>query len=237
MDPRVVPPLPAACPWSGWTLPDIKHCEANLCAVITAPANTWSNLAYVLAGVYILSRPGPRGALTARGLGPLCLAIGATSFAFHASYTWAGQFLDYAGMLLLTGWCLGRALLRLGLATQRGAVAAWGGLVALSLAALVCLRALGWGVQWVMIVQAAAIAAFELRMLSARRNAQSSRPLFIMLALLVAGYACWHLDHSSWCRPDNHVFQLHALWHLLTAAALVAAWHFHAEVDTARARN
>ncbi|MDX6770107.1 MAG: ceramidase domain-containing protein [Elusimicrobiota bacterium] len=236
MDPRVVPPLPDGCPWSGWALPDIKHCEANLCAAVTAPANSWSNLAYAAVGVWILTRPGPRGALTARGLGPVSLAIAATSFAFHASYTWAGQFLDYAGMFLLTGWCLARALLRLGLSTERGAAAAWAGCVVASLAALVALRALGWGVQWVMIVQAAAITAFELRLMTTRRDAPSYRPLFAMLALLVSGYALWHLDHSSLCRPDDHFFQLHAAWHLLTAAALVAAWRFHAGVDAARAR-
>ena len=46
------------------------------------------------------------------GLGPVSVAVGATSFAFHASYTFAGQVLDYAGMFLLIGWALARGLMR-----------------------------------------------------------------------------------------------------------------------------
>lgn len=38
-----IPPLPDGCPWSGWTLPNLKWCEDNVCAWVTAPANTWSN--------------------------------------------------------------------------------------------------------------------------------------------------------------------------------------------------
>src|SRR4051812_24434555 len=111
MDPRIVPPHPAGSPWSGWTLPDIKHCEANLAGWISAPANTWSNLAYFAVGAWILGRSKGRGPLSARGLGAVSLAVGATSFLFHMSYTFAGQFLDYAGMFLLTGWALARGLL------------------------------------------------------------------------------------------------------------------------------
>lgn len=230
-----MPPLPPGCPWSGWALPDIKHCEANLCAWVAAPANAWSNLAYLAAGALILRRARPGGLLSARGLGWVALAVGAASFAFHASYTWAGQVLDYAGMFLLTGWALARALLRAGALDERGAAAAWGLLFAASLAALFAFRALGWGVQGVMLAQVLALVSLELRLL-ARRDAPAYGALWAALALVGAGYACWHLDHSGrFCRPDDHLFQLHAAWHGLTAAALALLWRFHEGVDAARA--
>lgn len=234
MDPRVVPPLPAGCPWSGWTLPDIKHCEANLCGWVTAPANTWSNLAFLAAGLWIISRDEDGDWLAAGGLGPVSLIVGATSLAFHASYTFAGQVLDYLGMFVLMGWVIARAFLRNGRASRAGAKRLWAGLVAASLAALFAFRALGWGIQTLVLVQALAWAALELRLL-ARRDAPAYGPLWAAGGLLAAAYACWHLDHSALCRPDDHWFQFHAAWHILCAAAFVAAWKFHRGVD-ARAR-
>src|SRR5262245_13387782 len=40
------------CPWVGlreWGgLPNVKWCEETLCAVVAEPANTWSNLAFLI---------------------------------------------------------------------------------------------------------------------------------------------------------------------------------------------
>lgn len=232
-----MPPLPVESPWHGWALPDIKHCEANLAGWIAAPANTWSNLAYVAAGAWIMKRSSKRTLLSAGGLGPVSVAVGVTSFAFHASYTFAGQVLDYAGMFLLLGWVLARGLVRGGLLEERGAVRFWAGLVAGSLAALFAFRAAGWGVQTLVLVQALAVAALELRLMAVKRDAPSYVPFWWMMSLLLAAYACWHLDHTDFaCRPDDHVLQLHAVWHVLTAGAFLAAWRFHEGVDARAAQ-
>lgn len=237
MNPRLVPPLPAESPWSGWALPDIKHCEANLAGWIAAPANTWSNLAYVAVGVWIWNRSAKRSALSAGGLGPVSIAVGLTSFVFHASYTFAGQVLDYSGMFLLIGWALARGLLRAGLLSETGALRFWGALFAASMAGLFAFRAANRGIQTIVLVQAPALVALELRLLIARRDAPSYASFWIMLLLLIAAYACWHLDHTDLaCRPDDHVFQFHALWHVVTAAAFAAAWRFHEGIDARAAQ-
>lgn len=232
-----MPPPPAGSPWSGWALPDIKHCEANLAGWIAAPANTWSNLAYVAVGVWIMRRSTRRGLLAAGGLGPVSIAVGATSFAFHASYTFAGQVLDYAGMFLLLGWALARGLRRAGLLGEAGALRFWGGLFAASMAALFAFRAAGWGIQTLVLVQALALAALEIRLMLVKRDAPSYAPFWLMQFLLIAAYACWHLDHADLaCRPDDHWFQFHALWHVVTAGAFIAAWRFHEGVDARASR-
>jgi hypothetical protein len=237
VDPRTVPPHPEGSPYAGWALPDIKHCEDNLAGWIAAPANTWSNLVYVAAALFIWRNAAPGGPLSARGLGAVSIAVGVTSFVFHASYTWAGQLLDYAGMFLLTGWTLARALMRMGLLDERGAARFWAGAFAASVGAWLLFSKLGWGVQLVMLAQAVAIIALELRLM-ARRDAPTYAPLFAMIALLAAGYACWHLDHTdAFCRPADHLFQLHAAWHGLTALAFLAAWRFHEGVDALRAKR
>ena len=238
VNPRLVPPPPAGSPWSGWTLPDIKHCEANLSSWIAAPANTWSNLAYVIVGVWIWRRSAARAALSAGGLGPVSIAVGATSFVFHASYTFAGQIFDYAGMFLLLGWALARGLMRFGMLTEKRALRFWAGLVGASLAALFVFRALGWGIQTIVLVQALVLAAAEIRLLIVKRDAPSYGSFWLMQLLLLAAYACWHLDHTDLaCRPDDHRLQFHAIWHVLTAAAFVAGWKFHEGIDARAAQS
>jgi hypothetical protein len=213
-------------------LPDIKHCEANLSSWIAAPANTWSNLAYVAVGVWIWRRSTARRPLSAGGLGPVSIAVGATSFVFHASYTFAGQVFDYAGMFLLLGWALARGLIRSGALTEKGALRFWAVLVGASLAALFAFRALGWGIQTIVLVQALALAALELRLLLVKRDAPAYGSFWLMQVLLLAAYACWHLDHTDLaCRPEDHVLQYHAVWHVLTAAAFVAGFKFHESID------
>lgn len=232
-----MPPLPDGSPWSGWALPDMKHCEANLDGWITAPSNTWSNLAYVAVGYWICKHAAKRNALSAGGLGPVSVAVGVTSFVFHASYTFAGQVLDYAGMFLLIGWALARGLLRAGLFEEAGAKRFWAGLFLASLGALFAFRALGWGIQTIVLIQALALVALEIRLMLVKRDAPSYASFWLCNFLLIIAYACWHLDHTDYvCVPNNHWFQLHAVWHALTAAAFVAAWRFHEGVDSLRAK-
>ena len=111
MIPNHVPPLAPGCPWADWTRPNVKWCEDNLCEWITTPANTWSNLFYFVAAYMMLcgtneiaaSRQGVSGnaapiAANLHLFAPATVAVGATSFAYHASYAYAFQVADFWGM-------------------------------------------------------------------------------------------------------------------------------------------
>jgi len=210
MDPRLILPLPPDSPWAAWARPDIRHCEANLPGWIAAPADAWSNLAYLAVGAGLLARG--RGA--GRALGAIALAVGLASFAFHASYTAAGQALDYLGMYLLAGWLI-----------ARGRPRAWAELVAASLLAYALFARLRWPVQTTMIALFAAAAFVEAR-------GRPRAPRLAAFGLLLLAYVCWHLDHTdAFCRPDDHVFQWHAVWHALTAAAFVPLARAHAVLE------
>ena len=49
--------LKEGCPWVELRqvggLPNVKWCEETLCSVVAEPANTWSNLAYLVVAVLI----------------------------------------------------------------------------------------------------------------------------------------------------------------------------------------
>ena len=161
----------------------------------------------------------------------ISLALGACSFAFHASYTYQGQLLDYAGMFLLTSWLFARGAVRAGWIAPARLTAAWAGLVVASAAVFAVFSACGLPVQTIMMIHVAAVAAQEARLWRTGRGAPAYAPFGAALALIAAGYACWHLDHADrFCRPDDHWFQWHAAWHVLTAAAFVPLARFQARV-------
>lgn len=203
----MIPPLPVGSPWSAWARPDIHHCEANLAGWIAAPADTWSNLAYLAVGLWLWRR---HDSGAGRALGGIAAVVGLCSFAFHASFTFAGQTLDYAAMFLLTGWILAGG--------RRGP---WAAIVAASLGLFAVFSARGVPVQWIMIGHVAAAALRE-AVLRARGEGVRPAPFAAALGLIGLAYACWHLDHAAgFCRPDEHLFQWHAVWHVLTAAAFL----------------
>lgn len=211
--PRDIQPLPPDCPWGGWTPPDLQHCEANLCGWITTPANTWSNLAY-LAVAWWLWRRGERAFAGA------ALAMGLTSFLFHASFTFFFQFFDYVGMFVYVLLLLSLNLRRLGLARWKEFYAA--GLAA-SMGLIFVLRAADVGIQWIVAAQVAAVLVTEYR-----AEGRQYRDWWIGVGLMAAAELCWMLDYKRvWCDPQNHWVQGHAAWHLLSSAAIPYVARFY----------
>jgi hypothetical protein len=229
VDPRLITPLSPDSPWSAWARPDIHHCEANLAGWIAAPADTWSNLAYIAVGLWLWSR-NPKG--PGRALAAISVVVGLCSFAFHASYTYPGQVLDYAAMFLLTAWLLARGAVRAGWTSSSRLNVVWAVLVGASLGVFALFHALSLPVQTIMLLHVAAVSAQELWISRSVRRPPSYRPFVLALGLIAAAYACWHLDHAEgFCAPENHIFQWHAVWHILTAAAFLplARFQFLAE--------
>lgn len=243
--PNLAPALAPGCPWSGFTPPNVDWCEQELCAWITNPANTWSNLAYLIAAfaMWRMARPGsPPGATSmapTTGPGrpdlahfaPASVAVGVFSFTYHASYTWLLQFFDFAGMFVFCFLVIARNAVRLGwipLARER---TAW--LVGV-VAASACVPPLfnaGVPIQGSVFVLIVLMIGQEFTLW--RRAAPAARgdytSYWVALALLGAASAFSLADVTrAWCDPHNHWLQGHALWHVLSAASLLALMRFYA---------
>ena len=232
MNPRIVLPIAPGSPFHGWAPPDISHCEANLPAWIAAPADTWSNLAYLAVGLWLWRRAARDGSSAGSAMGPIAIAVGLCSFVFHASYTFVFQVLDHAGMFIYIVWVLVHGFSRLGwleAASRRRAY--WAG-VAASVAALLGLHRLGGPVQAVFGAQAAAAAGLEGWLFLKRREGIDYAPLGATVGLFLLGQFFWHLDHTSlFCRPDDHFLQGHAIWHLITAFCFATSYAFYRQFD------
>jgi hypothetical protein len=231
-----VPPMQPGCPWSdvanAW-LPNLKWCEAQRCSWIVEPANTWSNLAYIAVGLWLLWQAAQRGDSIQRTFGRATLAVGSCSFLYHASWTGVLQILDFAGMYIFLGLPLSFNAERLGwLAPERrGAVYAWGicGLTVVT----VLLRFTPFPIQAIVGVLILMTLATEWALRG--RDAVSYQPFFVSLGLLTVGTAFSTLDATrAWCEPGNVVLQGHALWHVFTALSLLAVSRFYGQLSRFR---
>ncbi|KRF38731.1 ceramidase domain-containing protein [Terrabacter sp. Soil810] len=193
-------------------------CELVRADGITQPANAWSSLAFVVAGAAaLLLRPAARPErVLVPLLGVALAAVGLGSFAFHATLTLWGQFVDVFPMYAVGCVLLAGALVRLGWTTPRRA--AVGGV-----ALLVALGVLLW--LWPesrrVLFAAVLLPGIVLELVRTRRVGGDGRWLHVGLGLLVAAYALWVLDQAGLLCDPTSWLQGHAAWHVLGA---VAGW-------------
>jgi hypothetical protein len=196
---------------------------------VTEPANAWSNLAY-LAAALLMFAWGRRDARASIRWMPLSVAfLGACSFAYHASSTFAFQVFDFAGMF---GFLFGPLVLNLirrgSLAPARGP-AAYAGLLAAGLVLVFAGRALRLPYQGLIALGAAVTVGSELWAMPKAQRPASYRDFAAGIGLLVLAEVFSVLDLTRvWCDPDDHLLQGHAAWHLVSAASLVFVFRHYA---------
>ena len=226
--PFPVDPLPPGCPWSGWTLPNLKFCEENLCAWVTAPANTWSNLAYILVGLWLWSRARREDSPALRIFAPAAIFLGLASGLYHASYTYFFQTFDHLGMYMIACLLLTLNLRRLGVLTQKTQTPAYLGLIFLSTILMFLLPKIGAPIQALFAFQVAAAFFLEVPLII-KSNPRPDYRYFVISALLFgAAYVIWTLDYQGIvCDPRNHLLQGHATWHVITALCVLTLHRFY----------
>lgn len=239
-----VPPLAAGCPWADWARPNAKWCEENRCALITTPANTWTNVAYLVVALVVAREATVgRGAAKVRGKPPSRAAglafaaalvfVGLSSFAFHASYTLVFQFGDFLGMFTFCALPTVLNLRRLGWLRRAHQVSAGlcfvaGGTLLMGVMAV-------YRMHYQVIVLFMIVACLALECLLYLREAREARratvrrgDLVTALALLLVAVSCSALDMLRvWCEPAS-LLQGHAAWHIVSAVGLLYIYRFYA---------
>ncbi len=222
-----------ACPYyERLATPVIKFCEPNLCAPIVQPANAWSNLAFIVVGVIILTLARHHKKNLLWWLGPIALIIGTVSFFYHASYTAIGQMLDLGSMFLFSTLLLVLNLKRIkpGL---KNSTTAWIYVIINALCLLTMYfihRAYGYNVG-ILIFGILLAAVFALESIAWSRTLTRYRLRHILAAVLLASIAAviWMFDYTRiWCDSNTlHYLNGHAVWHILTATSLLFIFFFY----------
>ena len=82
-------PHPPQCFWhkaaQNFGAPDIKYCENTICSFFSEPANTWSNLGFIIVGLLIIFYRQNKQPYELILYGPSVLILGIVSFIYHMS--------------------------------------------------------------------------------------------------------------------------------------------------------
>lgn len=186
----------------GWA-EDFKRYMQGHRSIPIGPRNTWSNLAYVLAGLWI-ALDGMSASALILALCLLTLAIG--SGLYHAlKYRWAND-LDWVGMYATMGALAGNGIVANSLPRSGFAIIA---MVAIALAFIIPFqrRRFDWHMGVLYLI--ASVPAFLWG---------SWYYASIGLVAFGVAYGCWLLDRKGYGR------WFHSFWHILTAIAIAATY-------------
>ncbi|MBA3470792.1 MAG: ceramidase domain-containing protein [Herpetosiphonaceae bacterium] len=228
--------------WAGWApascLPERCFCEALRPAVFRQPANTWSSLGFVLAGLLVfglaardratLGRVAPANLLAAQPAysllyGLALLIIGAGSAFYHASLSLPGQFIDVFGMNLIATFVLVYARARSG-GDPRRLVWLY---ILLNLALAGLLLAIPALRRYAFAVVLLLGVGLELRTVRRHQLRIQTRLIKQGLLLMALAFAIWLLDLSKTVCAAASLVQGHAIWHLLGAVAALWLYRYY----------
>jgi len=216
---------PATCQLTGC------FCEAPRPGqLVLQPANSWSSFSFVLVGAWILLSAGARGTSHAfRGSQAVIYAVaviivGVGSFLLHATLTLWGQFYDVVGMYLLSGFMVAYAVQRrFGLSTAAAAAL----YVALCTLLITILVVEPETRRWLFAVVLLAAIGVELGVARPLRPGIETRWFVYGILLQVAAFTIWILDMRHIVCAEDSLWQGHAAWHMLNAAAIACTYRYY----------
>lgn len=206
-------------------------CEAAGVGLIAQPINTWSSLAFVVVGVLIaVSEDRRRRSKVKRdpqGDSGFALPIyafvvsllGPGSMFKHASLTHEGGGLDISSMYLFGAFIWAHALARTANWGQRGVI---GLFLSISTLVFVIQRVIDPPMSPMFGLLITGFILTEVWAWTQRQRLWTMDAQYFLWALLTfaVAIAIWvpSMTGGPWCSPDS-IFQGHALWHVLCAAA------------------
>ncbi|MGB0099052.1 MAG: ceramidase domain-containing protein [Nocardioides sp.] len=233
---------------AGWLGEDVgrgaNFCEAARDGCVKQPANTFSNLGFVVAGLLVAWRAGRRDLLgdalpayggLATSYACLVVLLGPASAAMHATQSELGGHLDLLSMYLVASFAAAYAVMR---RVGQGRVFFWQ-LFSLFVAGCELVGLYGGEIPVVTYAGNLAFAALLLTAVVIEvglwRDARATRTDLrwgaAALGVIVVAFVIWNVTKTAWCDPFS-LLQGHAAWHLLDAVAAYLLFRFWASERT-----
>jgi len=226
------PGLPTDHVWHSlgkWGWANVDWCEATLMGYVTEPANTFSNLAYVLMGIYFLTKYRSEHKLLK--IYPLAvIALGFLSGFYHATNAWVTQLGDFIGMYLVASIPLLLNLEKLGM-KEASQIKTYITFNLLLPVLTVIGYMINFPIQLMIVVFFAGVILTEFMLIKSSPLENYKNLLFTLGSFAVA-ITFSALDASrTMCDPHNHVIQGHALWHVFSSIGLYFAYEYSVQIS------
>ena len=217
------------CPWDQCVPATFDFCEENRCGWVAQPANTWSNIAFVIAGIYLIIRYWKDKWAPIKHLPIILIFLGISSGLYHASCIFTFQAADLSSMFLCSVLFLTLNLRRLNIINKHQIYLFFWGLTISSIVILAVFHKFG---RLAFTIQVVSVIITEFMIFHAKaKNIQFFsyyKEMLLGLGSFLIGYIVWILDLKQLITsPENHYFQGHALWHVFCALSLVFFYRFY----------
>lgn len=226
-----------SCPWydmeQQFGPANIKWCEERICSFINEPANAWSNLFFLVVGLFFIFR-GLKSRRTPMGrfdilFGSIVTFMGLGSFIFHATNNFGTQMLDFIGMYFYIYFLLCISLYHFKIVSYRLAVSIFFGCVIASTALIPISKYIHFPYQLIVAISAILLALLQIRGWVTDRN-YPKKYLALSLGSFIVAAGFSYSDHSRlFCDPTNHFVQGHAIWHFFCAVGTAFSYFVYSK--------
>jgi hypothetical protein len=221
------------CPYENLIKPTMQFCENNLCSFISAPANTWSNLAFIFVGIYLIFVSRKKNNFLLKLFGPIAILCGLSSLIYHATFSYFWQIFDNLAMFFFASLLIIFNLFRF--KTKNFSVKNWVFFyVLLNIFSFIIFyyqkTFLGINVGIIIFIFQILIILFtEFLLYKKYKNEYKLNNLLIAFAILLTAWGIWWLDFLKiWCDPATlHIINGHAIWHVLNSLSFIFVYKFY----------
>jgi len=225
-------PHPQGCFWHDlaekYGAPDIKYCEETICSFISEPANSWSNVAFMLVGLIVYLRSTKQQSIlrSTDVYGLNLIGVGIFSFIYHLSNNFLTQYFDFLGMYSFFGLMLFAHLEFLEKIDKEKVFKNF--LLSFIPFSIVffLLRVMNLPVQ--ISIGMVMLCCFISLIMIVKKSRADYRYFFGALFFFALAITAQILDIKRVaCNPHNHWFQFHALWHVFNAFGMGSLFFYY----------
>ena len=206
------------CPWAHYQQGHFPICEEKVCGWIRQPANTYSNVAFFILGLYLIYLYYKKRSQHGLGLGLITVLIGAASFIAHASAIKFFGFFDFAAIYAMFAYFAAKNLIYTKYTKQQNTLIVffW-----FFIPTILILFYFGEMRELIFACSVIGLLKWEAQILKKQNKDFLVSSMKKLLVTFTLAATCLALDASKLiCEPNNHYFQFHACWHILNAISL-----------------
>lgn len=206
------------CPWSQYPTGHFPQCEAKLCEWIRQPSNAYSNIGFLIVGILLLALFLKKKSRHGFDFGIATIIVGLCSFGAHSTGILTFTFLDFAGIFFTFAVFAATNTIYDEKIKLKNTL----------LVALIYFIPPTLLMYFVTGTREIIFATFVIGLLYwesliLKKQGKGFLVKSMKKVLFVFGLAviCLFLDATKIiCNPDNHIVQMHALWHIFNAISI-----------------